>query len=287
MSGIEVNVRDETGWSGRLARLVRQVLAEAAPRLEEITGLATPTVTFRLVTPRVWRKEVVAYVERGVQQAFAGSEVYERERAEAAQKVASWRRKAAWTWPLQEGMTLTDPGGRPQTLIAPRALHHTGLRPDRLALHRFLVHECVHHGQILTSQGAVVPPRLSVRRYACDDRAVPALFEGHAEWAERRYTSETFGGPPAANVLRRSWRYRLHLRIIRAQDRHAQQHTTTAAEPPGAALDPRDDGARFVAAAMAGLGDVARFNKVWHDLSLVPTAEEITQPEAWLRRVGL
>ncbi|WP_030660288.1 hypothetical protein [Streptomyces rimosus] len=189
MSGIEVNVHDETGRARRLAQQVRQVLAEAAPRLEEITGLATPTVTFRLVTPRVWRMEVVAYVERGIQQAFAGSEVYERERAEAAHKVDAWRRKLALTWPLQEGMTLTGPDGRPQTLIAPRALHHTGVRRDRTALLRLLVHECVHHGQVFASQGAVVPPRLSVRRYAYDDRAVPVLFEGHAEWAERHYTS--------------------------------------------------------------------------------------------------
>ncbi|KAA6214999.1 hypothetical protein CP973_39005 [Streptomyces albofaciens JCM 4342] len=285
MSGIEVSVRDETGRAGRLARLVRQVLAEAAPRLEEITGLATPTVTFRLVTPRAWRAEVVAYVERGVQQAFAGSEVSERERAEAAQKVESWRKTVAWTWPMQEGMTLTDPGGQPQTLIAPRALHHTGLRRDRPALHRFLVHECVHHGQILASQGAVVPPRLSVRRYAFDDRAVPVLFEGHAEWAERRYTSETFGGPTATDVLRRSWRYRLHQRHLHEHTRRAQP--PTSAEPPGPVLDPRADGARFVAAAVAGIGDLARFNKVWHDRSLVPTDDEIHQPEAWLRRVGL
>ncbi|MFH8405326.1 hypothetical protein ACH4FX_11220 [Streptomyces sp. NPDC018019] len=287
MSGIEVEVRDETGRARRLARQIRQVLTEAAPRLEEITGLATPTVTFRLVTPRTWRREVVAYVERGVQQAFAGSEVYERERAEAAHKVESWRRRTALTWPLQEGMTLTDPDGRPQTLIAPRALHHTGIRRDRLALHRFLVHECVHHGQVLASQGAVVPPRLSVRRYAFDDRAVPVLFEGHAEWAERHYTSETFGGPSAENVLRRSWRYRLHQRLCREQNRRAQQHTPAPPEPSGTALDPRDDGARFVAAAVAGVGDIARFNKVWHELCLVPTDEEIHQPEAWLRRVGL
>ncbi|MEU7260635.1 hypothetical protein AB0B21_33225 [Streptomyces rimosus] len=45
-----------------------------------------------------------------------------------------------------------------------------------------------------------------MRRFPCDDRAVPALFEGHAEWAERRYTAETFGDLPAVGALRRSWR---------------------------------------------------------------------------------
>ncbi|MFH8411096.1 hypothetical protein ACH4FX_40960 [Streptomyces sp. NPDC018019] len=286
MSGIEVEVRDETGRARRLAWQARQMLAEAAPRLEEITGLTTPTVVFRLVTPRTWRKEVVAYVERGIQQAFAGSEVYERERLEAAHKVESWRRRTALTWPLQEGMTLTGPDGQPQTLIAPRALHHTGFRRERTALHRLLVHECVHHGQILASQGAVVPPRLSVRRYAFDDRAVPVLLEGHAEWAERHYTAEVFGALPSTDQLRSSWRYRLHQRLLREDIRRAQRHTPAPPEPSSPALDPRDVGARFVAAAVAGVGDVARFNKVWHELCLVPTAEEIQQPEAWLRRVG-
>ncbi|WP_030660291.1 zinc-dependent metalloprotease [Streptomyces rimosus] len=96
-----------------------------------------------------------------------------------------------------------------------------------------------------------------------------------------------FGVLPSAARLHRSWRYRLHQQLCREQDRRAQQHTQAATEPPGPPLDPRVDGARFVAAAVAGVGDVARFNKVWHDLSLVPTDEEIHQPEAWLRRVGL
>lgn len=288
MNGIEVEVRDETRLNPRLARLARQVLTEAAPRLEEITGLATPTITYRLVTPRVWRDEVVDYVHRSVQQAFLGSEVSAREQAEAEYKVASWRKAMARSWPLYEAMTVTDLDGRPQTLIAPRALHHTGIRRSRLGLRRMLVHECVHHAQILASQGTVVPPRMSVRRYACDDRAVPVLFEGHAEWAERVYSLESFGALPPADTLHRSWRYRLHQRINRELARRAQQHTAPPPDPDAPALDPREDGARFVTAAVAGAdGDVARFNKVWHDRSLAPTDDEIRQPEAWLLRVGL
>ncbi|MEU7158511.1 hypothetical protein [Streptomyces chrestomyceticus] len=288
MSGIEVEVRDETRLAPRLARLARHVLAEAAPRLEEITGLVTPTVTYRLVTPRVWRSEVVAYVDRGLRQALAGSEVSARERAEAEYKVASWRKAMARSWPLFEAMTLTDADGRPQTLIAPRALHHTGVRRSRLALRRMLVHECVHHAQIFASQGAVVPPRLSVRRFACDDRAVPALFEGHAEWAERLHTLESFASLPPADALHRSWRYRLHQHINRELPRRGQRHTVPPPDPGDRALDPREDGARFVTAALAGVGgDVAKFNLVWRDRCLAPTDDEIRQPEAWLLRVGL
>ncbi len=123
MSGVEVEVRDESPCAPRLARLAQEVLVEAAPRLEEITGLVMPSVTFRLVTAWVWRAEVVAYVDRSVRHALAYSEVFARERAEAEDKVASWRKAMARSWPLFEARTLTAADGRSQTLIAPRALH--------------------------------------------------------------------------------------------------------------------------------------------------------------------
>ena len=59
-----VEVRDETGTNGALATTVTDTLTAAIPVIEKVTELPLPRCTFRLVTPRVWRSEVRAYVRR-------------------------------------------------------------------------------------------------------------------------------------------------------------------------------------------------------------------------------
>ncbi|MBZ3906547.1 zinc-dependent metalloprotease [Streptomyces griseiscabiei] len=305
MSTIEV--LDETGRAPRLADEISTILHTALPTVKAITRMNPPEVIrIRLVSPRVWRTETSAYIERKVSGSFARSVPSEPEKAEARQLQHMYRASMAVSWIMCNARTVTDPAGEPQTLIAPRALHHTGLRHHPGALYRMVVHESVHQVQMATSRGTVVPIPFLPRDLDTPERAVVQLMEGHAEWAAQQTAHRLRDQAPTADgPLRRSFRYRRQDALIRRLARWAvdgaQSLAETETETPAPAPAPAPalvvgnggledigqalhrDGIRFVEAAVEALG-VDTFNRIWHTPDLVPLAGELTAPERWFSR---
>lgn len=295
-----IEVRDETRINGRLARHIERILADAAPAIEHITELPLPTLVFRLLTPWAYSQEITAYVDRQLKHSLAGTPVSPREQAEADHCREKWRRQTGWTWMMSNGMTVTTADGQPQTLIAPRALHHTGLRHTRQGLPRFITHESIHHAQMAFSHGAVVPVPMRVRHHPHDDRAVRPVMEGHADWAEVQISSAIFG-TLEEETLRRSWRWHQQKRLLPRINRfntiraHVRAGQPIPPPPPKPTAKPQQNpraieihtrGQEFVEATIAHAG-AGRWNKLWTSPDLVPTADELTEPHDWLRRVGL
>ncbi|MDW6057872.1 zinc-dependent metalloprotease [Streptomyces sp. FXJ1.4098] len=177
--------------------------------------------------------------------------------------------------------------GEPQTIIAPRALHHTGLRYASNQLYRLVVHESVHHWQIATSRGAVMPVPFLRRDIEVSHQSLVQLWEGHAHWVVQEVARRLFGQDkrPAAQALRRSWRYRRQIELMRWLARRAHGDDVLG-QAEGRLHQIRGQGLRWVEAAIEGAGGVGPFNKVWHDPWYAPTADEVTNPERWFSRVG-
>ncbi len=299
-----VEVRDETGTNGALATTVTDTLTAAIPVIEKVTELPLPRCTFRLVTPRVWRSEVRAYVRRSLQGAMDISPPTLEDARQAGRTQKRWRSKVRWRWPLMNGMTITTLDGVPETLICPRALHHTGLTKTFSGLPRFVIHEGVHQAQIHYSAGRVVPPRLSPRPDPTEDRMVDALAEGHADWAEILVTYHLSGQQfPQEETARTSLHTPIRQGLLYARNRTAvrweqARHGTTP--PPPASRDelrayllrrsqpahPVGPEFMFVQETMPpSCGDL--WNFVWTNRDLVPTRAEFEDPPMWRQRVGL
>ncbi|MCZ1012246.1 hypothetical protein [Streptomyces lydicus] len=254
-----------------MARETEQLLVRAAPVIEQVTGLDLPHLCFRILSPRAWRAEMLAYVDQARLQAatmrprLSPEQLVEHDRIRA-DYAEDYARKRA-TYPAA---TVTAEDGTPQTLIAPGALHRAALRNNPRALYRVLIHESVHQGQDTASRGAVAPVSPLSRDLVVEGKAIRHLLEGHAEWAERRVTQILFGGQETPRP-----------------SEHAPQAENTRGTPAHDRQELHAAGVQFVEAAVAAAGDVQRFNKIWRDRSCVPTVQELSRPDAWSRRVGL
>ncbi|MFD8339866.1 zinc-dependent metalloprotease [Streptomyces solisilvae] len=281
-----IDVLDETGRERQLAAQITGMLEDTAELVTEITALTPPPVLrVRLLSPAAWRAEAMAYLRREIEGRFADSAPSPQEDAEARKAERLYRAGTVATWWMQPGKTVLDSAGRPQTLITPKALHHTGLRYASHELYRFALHESVHQWQIATSRGAVMPPPILKRDPTQPDRALMHLVEGHAEWVVQQVAGRLFGPDRTpADQLRRSWRYRRQTAIIQWLARMVAQ--------PGAleqAADQmeriRSEGLCWVESVVEGIG-VIPFSKVWEDQWCLPTTDEITNVELWFHRVG-
>ncbi|MFE7116044.1 hypothetical protein ACFU99_11560 [Streptomyces sp. NPDC057654] len=280
----QCEARDETRYNKGLSRRIQQILDEDAPALDAVTQLRPPVSVYRLLTPSAWRREVDAYIVRAIERGFGGVGPSAREQAEADQLRRTLRQMTAHLWLQYEYMTVTTAGNEPQTLLAPRALHHTGLRRSPQALRRLILTVHLHHGQIAASSGTALPLALRVRRSRYDNRAVQHLMSGHAAWALGQLPDAP-AGPP--HPLRRSVRHRFQTEWDRQRQRRALAAAGQQEPPPDPGPLPEEAGEKFVAAAIAGAPSIERFNEVWTRLELMPTVDELDDAQQWLRRVGL
>ncbi|MEV5778579.1 hypothetical protein AB0L49_46575 [Streptomyces antimycoticus] len=148
-----IDVLDETAREHQLADQITGMLTDTAELVSDITALTPPPVLrFRLMSPAAWRAESMAYMDRQTEASFARLAPFPEEEAQSRDADRAYRAAtlASW-WMVEEGRTMLDSAGQPQTLIAPRALHHTGLRHDSHRLFRSIVHEAVHQWQIASS----------------------------------------------------------------------------------------------------------------------------------------
>ncbi|MDX2827749.1 hypothetical protein PV416_43530 [Streptomyces ipomoeae] len=285
-----IDVLHETRGHASLAEEIEQILRDTASLIQEVTDLPCPSLVFRLLPPRAWRAEIRAWAERSLEEHLVKAHIAGPEADQARGRLATWAATALRLgWPMTPGLTITDHYGEPRTLITSQALHHTGIRYDRTALIRYVVHAAVHHAQIMASAGALPPPPIRADAQVHDDSATRALMEGHAAWAEQEVAGAFFGfcREHRPREVPRSWRYRQHARLLPWLQPPSDLTALAcgrAADSSGPALS---DGVGFIQAAIEVAGSVVPFNRIWTDPSLAPTCREITNPEAWFSRVSI
>ncbi|MDX3781376.1 hypothetical protein [Streptomyces europaeiscabiei] len=285
-----IDVLNETRGHAGLAEEIEQILRDTASLIQEVTDLSCPSLVFRLLTPRAWRAEIRAWAERSLEEDLAQARLTGPQADQVRGRLAAWASTALRLgWPMNPGLTITDHYGEPRTLITPQALHHTGVRYDRTALIRFVVHAGVHHAQIAASAGALPPPPIRAGARVHDDSATRTLMEGHAAWAEQKVAGAFFGfcREHRSREVPRSWRYRQHARLLPWLQHPADLPSLMCARAADPTASARGDGVSFIQAAIEVAGSVVPFNRIWTNPSLAPTCREITNPEAWFSRVSI
>lgn len=267
-------VLDDTLRHPELCERITTTLRLVAPHVAETTGLPLPPeVRFRLLTPAAWRAASRESRERVLQRDIVDLDL-------PPEKISAMRGAlkvtgsfSALVWPLILGQTGKAADGQTQTILAPRALHHTGLLADDECMHQMLAHELVHHLQAEARSGTVWHTFFPAEREISKE-GVSVVLEGHASWADQQVTTRLYGRPVNHHQQApRSWRYRLHAGLpgIRRLG------------PSRAAYE---QGARLIGHATQAYG-TDLINRVWKDTSLLPNAAEIADPDAWCRRIAV
>ncbi|MGW0822531.1 zinc-dependent metalloprotease [Streptomyces sp. NPDC002845] len=264
-------VLDDTRGHPDLAEQISGILHRVAPMVKELTDLPLPSeVRFRLLTPKAWRDEFRMNQERILARDIADLELTSQEIDAARGGLKIMGFVPVLVWPLMLANTLAAADGRRETILAPRALRHGGLLADEPALHQVVAHELVHQVQADARSGTVWKTFFPQKR-GITPRGVSAVLEGHADWADRQVTTRLFGTPADHRQSPKTLRYRLHNRLpgIRRLG------------PSRAAYE---QGSRLIAHAVEAHG-TGLVNQVWKDVTLLPTDEEIADPDTWIRRI--
>ncbi|MFD3590495.1 zinc-dependent metalloprotease [Streptomyces sp. NPDC058683] len=269
------NVLDDTRRHPELSELLSSILHTVAPIVRETTGLALPAeVLYRLTTPTEWRDATRLNRHRILARDIADQTLTPEEisAVRGLLKITSF--VPVLVWPLVVAQTMEAADGQVETVIAPRALHHSGFLANAKCLTAMTAHELVHHAQFEARRGLVWETYAPDRR-GMDRRGLGAstVMEGHATWTDQQTTARLFEAPVNHRELaKRSWRYRLH-----------------AGFPGVRRLGPRPDsyeqGARLITHAV-NAQSVDVVNQVWRDTSLLPTAKEIAAPDTWAQRLA-
>lgn len=267
-------VLDDTRRHPELSEQIFTTLHIVAPHLVETTGLPLPPeVRFRLLTPKAWRGASRESRERVLQRDITDLDLPPEKinAMRGALKVTGTF--TALIWPLILGQTGKGMDGQTQTILAPRALHHTGLLAEDQCLHQMVAHELVHHLQAEARADTVWHTYFPAERQISKE-GVSTVLEGHASWVDQQVTTRLFGRPVDHHQQApRSRRYQLHASLPGI--RHLG--------PSRAAYE---QGARLIAHTAQNHG-TDLINRIWKDTTLLPTAAEIADPDAWCRRIAV
>ncbi|WP_416975812.1 zinc-dependent metalloprotease [Streptomyces sp. 4F14] len=266
-------VLDETRRHPDLAEQISAILHTVAPIVTETTGLTVPPdVRFRLITPKQWRTAFRYNAGRILTRDIADLEMTPKEITQMRRVLKIGGIVPVVIWPLIAGVTMEATDGQTETVIAPRTLQHSGYDTSPQCLAQIVAHELVHHAQLAARTDAWEETLFPDRR-GRDRLAGPTVLEGHATWADHKITAHLYGTPVnAAQHAKRSRRFRLHAAIARL---------TRLSLP----LSHYEQGFRLIARAVDANG-TDMVNQVWTDASLLPTTEEITDPDTWARRLA-
>ncbi|MEW2570204.1 zinc-dependent metalloprotease [Streptomyces sp. NPDC047070] len=266
-------VLDETSRNTGLRDRILEVLDKVAPHVAETTGLPLPAhARYRLLTPKAWRKEVRLNAQRILVRDMAELDLTpaEIDRTRTALKIAGFF--PVLIWPLVLARTQQAADAQRETIMAPKTWRHAGLLAHDPALHQVVAHELVHHLQDEARAGEVWKTYFPAKRELgkIPRASFTYVLEGHATWADRQVTGRLFGTPADHRQAQKSWRYRLHdNRVIRRL---------------GPSREAYEQGAALIARAVEVHGTHS-VNRIWKDIHLLPTAEELTDPDAWARRL--
>lgn len=274
MTRCEIQIRYEVGWRYRWVReRVRQVAGEVAPVVEQVTGLPLPPrAVVRLVTIAEYGEESVSNMQRGLEKDL---EDFDDVDADALRRwVAARRRLIPVHWVVSRAETVISAEGLPEVLLPPGGARRAGALGE--LLYETLAHELTHlvqwqasqcgDGRLFRLRGTGVPAAHGVA-----DLALDGVMEGHAYWVQDQVTAKLLGHVPQRG--RMSWLYR-RLRKTSAPVRDVMAEPGTCGED-------------FVARVHNVTGGTAVLDRVWRTPTLAPTCQEITEPDAWLARLGL
>ncbi|WP_189858430.1 zinc-dependent metalloprotease [Streptomyces poonensis] len=268
-------VLDDTQRNSELKESIEQLLIIVAPHVRQLTGLPAPSneVRFRLLEPKAWRHECGQHTRRVLDRDRANLDLVltpeQLEGADIAVKITGFL--PAVIWPLFSALTVEAGDGGSETIIAPRALHHTGLVDEAPLLCQLVAHELTHHFQAVA--GAPWRTLFPRERRICPRGAV-TLVKGHAHWVAQQVTCRVFGRPVDHHEhAHRSLRYQLAKGVC---------HLPLFA---GVRHDAYLRGVAFVHHVVHERG-TDPINRAWNDHTLLPTADEISDPGAWIRRTA-
>ncbi|MFD9248409.1 zinc-dependent metalloprotease [Streptomyces bottropensis] len=268
-------VLDDTRRHPELAERITEILRTVAPMVEEATGLPVPpTVRYRLMTPTAWRHELREQRRRSLVRDIADLDL-PSEHVKAAHlslKITSFI--PVLVWPLVLGATGEAADGQSETFIAPRALRHTGLLAHEPSLNQMVIHELTHQLQAEARSDDAAWHTVLPHLRNVDTKGVSAFVEGHAHWTDQHVTTQMYGHPVDHHrQAPRSLRYRMH-------------NSFPGVRRLGPSRSSYEQGALLIRRAVASQG-VDLVNRVWKDVSLLPTREEIAAPETWIRRIAV
>ncbi|MET9976294.1 zinc-dependent metalloprotease [Streptomyces microflavus] len=274
----DVKVLDETGKHGYLQERIESILDEVVPVVRETTRLELPAlVVFRIVAPETWQTDSEADLTGFVSRFRARRPRWHAPAIGLVERVSLGRfRKVA---PLLGGVlvmgaTTAGPAEQSQTMLVPAALAHSGVFSSSYYLTQLVIHELVHHAQNLATLHrevwAAEKPSALLRA-----GSIKFVEEGHAYWADQEVTRRLFGEPkdvhtaPASiqsGVYQDALKNKIIARMRRGPDIYTEgrQLVTTAIEAVGPSL----------------------FNRLWTDLSLLPTKSELKHPGRWAERLA-
>ncbi|MFI6142442.1 hypothetical protein ACIBCC_30150 [Streptomyces griseus] len=270
-------VLDETKRHSELCRQVERILEQVAPLVCKTTELELPSVVnFRLITPEQWQADSEAELSGLVQRFRVKRPRWQGPAIRMVERVSmSQFRKAA---PLLGGVlvmgaTTVGPAEQSTTMLVPEALQHSGILSSPAYLAQLISHELTHHAQNLASSHREV---WATKKPAAVLRAgtIKSLEEGHAYWADQEVTRLLFGESKDASNIPES----------ATSDAYKQARKDKRITRMGSPRDIYKEGLNLVSPAVEAVG-AATLNRVWTDLSLVPTRQEVKHPELWAARL--
>lgn len=274
----DVKVLHETGKHGYLHERVESILDEVVPVVRETTRLELPdVVVFRIVDGETWQTDSESDLTGFVSRFRARRPRSHAPAIGLVERVSLGRfRKVA---PLLGGVlvmgaTTAGPAEQSQTMLVPEALAHSGVLSSPYYLTQLVVHELVHHAQSLATchreVWAAEKPAALLRA-----GAIKFVEEGHAYWADQEVTRRLFGEPKDIHTAPAS----IHSDVY--QDAMKNKIIARMRRGP----DIYTEGRKIVTAAIEAVGPPL-FNRVWTDLSLLPTKHELKHPDRWTERLA-
>ncbi|MFE0175143.1 hypothetical protein ACFWZ2_22755 [Streptomyces sp. NPDC059002] len=280
-------------------KMIEKAARAVAPLVEEITGLSLPeAATIRLTSRHGFVADVSAEQRRGLHRDIAELTLSEEE-AQGFHDLLMLREENLWRhWMLAGASTIVERRGNcegPTILFMPDALYHQGAGECEVTMFvaRELCHLAEHHagdGLISRAHTMACPERRGILGYS------HFVASGHGFWCARKVTRRLFGVQVGRELTGREsaefTRY-IHEELIPEQELRAK----TAQEPlrsvwlpsRSATIGPPHElyeaGLAWVEAVVGFEGGRGQLNRVWSDLSLLPTIEEARDVTAWWKRI--
>ncbi|WP_159072335.1 hypothetical protein [Streptomyces sp. CMB-StM0423] len=240
-------------------------------------GMELPSaLTIRLLTPPAWRKRVVDNTRERI-----AAEV--RDLAPDASAVKKVNQQAAFQpfalrlmWMQLGPRTVRLPDGAAEIWLAPESLRHTGLYHDEDELTLCFAFGLIGHAQQLRSPLLATVDSPFQHERGWSGRAAVPFVGGHATWGGTQIATKILGRIPHEDGKSRQGQS-LQSRFWGKLFGPMRKATF---EDPLTFFDQVIEGTD----AEPGLG-IERFNGVWADIECFPTAEEMSNPRQWLKRV--
>lgn len=288
-------IRPETDGYPELVERVEEIADRVVPALEDVIQLPVgPAPLIRLVSPDTLVTEVIGDQRRAVHRDIAAFGLGEDEAGVLEQKLASREEWLGEFWMFASGYTLDNVEGRPEILMVPDAIHHSGMREPGLT--QTLAMELCHVARHRAGQGALhrVHDSPCPVRHGCLPGAYPAFaISGFGAWAASEVALRLLGDPVVPGQT--GYEGSEYTQALGALDRRVQEQgivqpgTDTVWLPAWSdfPIPPPvvyEEGARWAAEVVRSTGGVELLNRMWAHPAIFPALAEIADSKLWVDR---